>query len=504
MDLRIRKETMKQLSPKISESLVIFVAVWILYLLSATILSSLGYLSSDAIIRTGISLDLLAGFNRGKQAIISSFSLPPLQTLLLLPFAYFKIHLTHAFSAAIVSSACGAFVLCAANQHLKEQDFSGPPRTLLLILLAIHPSILSLFASGNNRAVSSMLLFAGSLFLARWIKKGSLRNLIPSAGCFALLSLAAPEGFLTSLLMLILVISVSLFRNDEKAKTESLALLAATPTLYALGLWMLFNWLIMGNWTGFLHNGNTYLSNTITTIAPFSRHTLTHLPSLFSAMPLFLAVSIISIFALLFLKDAIPFLLLLLFLPSLLSINTSIANPHRFALLFLIAFALLIETFDAFSSKIRSWAVWVGICLLLFLSNITSSFLPLHKELALQYRQKNEIQRIGRTIATHYPESLLILHNDSGYLFRYYNPYPIEYLHYYHFSSSLIPPAVRNVYLLTPAPFSKGKKGRSLSSKIPRHLSEYAVLEEEFRRWSLLRIVVPQQSSDTPQTFAPQ
>jgi hypothetical protein len=87
----------------------------------------------------------------------------------------------------------------------------------------------------------------GTYALAQWVARRRLRALVYLAAASSLLVLTNLEGAVWLALAVVLVTADILLFGGSPAKKEASLILALFPMLYAIGVWMLLNWLIMGD-----------------------------------------------------------------------------------------------------------------------------------------------------------------------------------------------------------------------------------------------------------------
>jgi hypothetical protein len=220
-------------------------AVWLLY--------GAGYLAPEAAVRAGIAKDLLDGVSRGREAAICSVWWAPLPTLAQLCFAWIPGAVESGLAACLLS-ALGAAVLCLfIARAFLDAGFPKWASAAAAALCGANPWVLAAGAGGGSRIWVLALVTAAFFYFRRWTRTRALGPLVAAGICLALLPVIEHQAALYVLvLFLAALLSMAFTRGFGLSKIEGTALLAASPALYMVGLWFLFNWLIMGNFLHFL------------------------------------------------------------------------------------------------------------------------------------------------------------------------------------------------------------------------------------------------------------
>jgi hypothetical protein len=253
------------------EGLVIFILASILNLGLAYFLFFVWQIgNSDSLSRTANAFYVL--YSRDPHLAAVGFVWPPFPSLLQLPLLPLMKALGYTtFTGSIVSALFGAAALVMMNRLLADLKFPEAMRWILLVLLQIHPDTWYLSASGMAEPI--FLFFAIATLYGMNLMPRSMRSwVIVGAGlAFAFLiryeSLAMIAG-----VGLAIIVHMWASGSDWRAKTEGWMLAVLTPPVYAVALWLFFNWTLMGDPLYFLSSVYS-LSNApdIAKIAGFSQ-----------------------------------------------------------------------------------------------------------------------------------------------------------------------------------------------------------------------------------------
>ncbi len=175
------------------------------------------------------------------------FSVPPLASLALVPFAAVRDAATSGLALPLSSAIFAATALVFLNRTFAIADIARAPRLLLVLLVALNPMFAYYAMNGTGDAAYMAFGAIGLYCLIGWGRDGSARYLIGGGLAFALAGLTRYE-FIVWALLIAFVIAASLTdrgRGKEEVEGSTLAYLA--PTGYAVGIWIFFSALILGD-----------------------------------------------------------------------------------------------------------------------------------------------------------------------------------------------------------------------------------------------------------------
>jgi hypothetical protein len=208
--------------------------------------------NSDALSRTANAFYVL--FSREPHLAAVGFVWPPLPSFLQLPLLPLTKYFGFVnFTGNIVSSIFGALCLVLMNRLLAKFRFSSWIRWILIGLLQFHPDTFYLFSSGMAEPI--FLFFVIATFLGMIEMPLTMRSWVIAGlsltGAFFVryesLAMMAGVGF---------AVIVLLFNNEPDwiKKTEGWLFAVLLPPAYGIGLWLFFNWTLMGDPLFFLRS----------------------------------------------------------------------------------------------------------------------------------------------------------------------------------------------------------------------------------------------------------
>jgi len=235
------------------EGLWIFLILFSALLLCALIANG-GFrgvrLGTEAIVRTGVASDLLAGEARGRQGLVGSLYWTPIPTILALPVVPF---IGGGFGMCIISAAMAG--LCAAfiNSYLARKGTTKTVRRVVIALFAVQPFVIRSVVSGGSELLFALLTFVAFAYFLDWLDTGSLHSLAYFSIVLGLDILTRFQTILIAVVMFVVLFFVLYGeRRGRRSYLEGMLIAFLAPPLYAVAVWFAANWLIMGEWTFFL------------------------------------------------------------------------------------------------------------------------------------------------------------------------------------------------------------------------------------------------------------
>ncbi len=200
--------------------------------------------NGDALSRTANAFYVI--FSRDPHLAAIGFVWPPLPSFLqlpLLPIARWVGQVE--FSGPVLSALFGAGSLVVLNRVIAELSAGRALRWTLLALTQLHPEFWYLAGSGMAEPV---LLFSLLLALLGYLRMPRLRAAILAATGLAMGVFVRYEtlGMIAGIVGAVLIQRWPPWRNWEQALEGRLLTLLAPP-VYALFLWLFWNWQVMGD-----------------------------------------------------------------------------------------------------------------------------------------------------------------------------------------------------------------------------------------------------------------
>jgi len=210
-------------------------------------------LTDTAVIYEAVCRQLLLKTTVGRQALVSSVWWPPLAFLARLPAAALTGSQTYPVASLILSAVFGAADLFLLARMLRDAPL-GAGRCVIAGALAAHPEFIRASCSGGTGTMALFLALLAAHGLMQWADARRLRYLVYFGAGGALLTLMGLDLILwTGLGVLLLGLDVAR-AGFSRARREAVMILGVLPAFYAAALWVLMNWLIMGDPVYFLRS----------------------------------------------------------------------------------------------------------------------------------------------------------------------------------------------------------------------------------------------------------
>ena len=181
----------------------------------------------------------------GKLASIG-FVWAPFSTLVFLPFALIKPLATSLAALTATSAFFAALMMAVLVRGCALLGMPRWQRLPLVLLFAVNPMILYYAVNGMSETPFLALLTISVYFFIRWFVEGKPQWLVPCGLAMATAVLTRYEvlGFALIMAVAIPFLAAGKHRSQDELEGSTLAFLA--PLVNGMGLWIFFNWLILG------------------------------------------------------------------------------------------------------------------------------------------------------------------------------------------------------------------------------------------------------------------
>jgi hypothetical protein len=181
------------------------------------------------------------------------FVWPPVSTLVFLPFTLVKPLATSLVALPLTSAVFGALLLVMLNRLFTLVRMPAWQRYPIVLVFGVNPMIA--FYAGNGMAeIVYLFLLVGAIYsFMRWYLTRTAGNLIFAAVFFALGILSRYEVFTWAVVLTVSLALISIRQRVSRSELEATLLTYLAPISYGVGLWLFFNWMILGSPLYFLH-----------------------------------------------------------------------------------------------------------------------------------------------------------------------------------------------------------------------------------------------------------
>lgn len=232
-------------------SAFLFLATLVLFCFG---LYSLESVSEEAMIREAIRRQITLNSTEGRQALVGSAWWGPLPSLLGLPFSLLFSSRVIPASSLFVSALMGAASLILLHRALHKWKVSNRILMVFLFAMAVNPVFLRECVNGSSATTSLFFTVLVAYGLTDWIDSRNLRTLVYFGFASGMLILSDFNMAMWVLVAFLLMGIDLISRKVKPRQREGVLIMALTPLAYITLLWMLMNWLIMGDGFYFLRS----------------------------------------------------------------------------------------------------------------------------------------------------------------------------------------------------------------------------------------------------------
>ena len=239
-----RRRPLRALVP--TEGVVLFAATYAVYaVLGILVVVRWNVIVGDAVSRLAHAYFVF--FNDPPKLTAVGFVWPPLMTLVLLPLAAVKPLATSLLALPLTSAFFGAALVVVLDRTLALLGLPRVQRLVLVALLALNPMLLYYGGNGMGETVYLFLLVLAVYSFLRWYLEPNLLSLVLASTALTLGLLTRYELLFWALALGVAIMGVLARRDAPRGQLESTSIAFFAPIAYGLGLWVFFNWLILGD-----------------------------------------------------------------------------------------------------------------------------------------------------------------------------------------------------------------------------------------------------------------
>ncbi len=175
------------------------------------------------------------------------FVWPPIATLAFLPAAVVKPVATSLVALPLTSAVFAGALLALVNDLLRLVGMRRLLRYPLLVGFAVNPMIAFYATNGMAEIVYLFFLAASLSFFVRWFLERQPGALIFAGISFAAGILSRYEVVTWAVVLTVVIVLALIRQHAARVEIEGTVLAYLAPISYGVGLWLFFNWLILGN-----------------------------------------------------------------------------------------------------------------------------------------------------------------------------------------------------------------------------------------------------------------
>ena len=226
------------------ETLAIFVVFSIIFaLFGYKIVVEQHVIVFDALDR--LSRALMVWHNDPPKLAAIGFTLPPLGTLALVPFALFRDLVSSGLLLPLSSAIFAAGALAFFDRMFAAAEM-GFLRLGVVVLIAVNPMFAFYAVNGMPESFYFLLVAFAMFCMVAWSKTLSVRYLIGTGLALAVAALVRYEFIAWTLLLAFVFAAVLAQRDREGDEIQGSVVAFLAPIFYCVGLWIFFNLIVLG------------------------------------------------------------------------------------------------------------------------------------------------------------------------------------------------------------------------------------------------------------------
>lgn len=193
-------------------------------------------------------------YNHPPKLAAIGFVWPPLMTIVMLPFAAIKPIATSLLGLVLMSATFGAGMVVILDRTFGLLGMSRAKSLPLVALFGINPMLLYYSGNGMGESLSLFLIALSVYAFLRWYLQRTVGALILTSVALTLALVARYEALFSALVLGVVVCATLIRQRVSRDELEGSFITFFAPIAYGLGLWIFFNWLIMGDPLHWLHS----------------------------------------------------------------------------------------------------------------------------------------------------------------------------------------------------------------------------------------------------------
>ena len=193
-----------------------------------------------------LSRALMVWHNDPPKLAAIGFTLPPLGTLALVPFALFRDLVSSGLALPISSAIFAAGALAFFDRMFAAAEM-GFLRLGIVLLIAVNPMFAFYAVNGMPESFYFLLVSFALFCMVAWSRTLSVRYLIGTGLALSVAALVRYEFIAWTLLLAFVFAAVLAQRDREGDEIQGSVVAFLAPIFYCVGLWIFFNLIVLGS-----------------------------------------------------------------------------------------------------------------------------------------------------------------------------------------------------------------------------------------------------------------
>lgn len=217
--------------------------------LASALVFAFGFGANDSLARVANAAYVLV--SRDPHLAAVGFVWGPVPSLVMLPLvpfsAAFPDLLRLGFAANLMSAACMAGAVIQLFRLLGDLGTPRGARAGITILFGLHPMVLYHGVNGMTEAPFFLFLLLACRALVAWTATSAIGRLTLTGSWLGLAYLTRYEALAAGLAVMAFVGATTGLRQRRRAPAVTDMVLVGIPFLFAVGLWALMSWVVVGS-----------------------------------------------------------------------------------------------------------------------------------------------------------------------------------------------------------------------------------------------------------------
>jgi hypothetical protein len=235
---------------------------WLIALFFAAVYGVVGYfMLVDGRI---VNFDALQQLNNAYTALWNSppklaaipLDVPPLGSLIFIPFALVKPFATSLVALPVLTAIAAGLLMALLNTTMARCGFPAFLRYAFLVLFGLNPMFVFYAANGDTTVVGMMFAAIALLSLISWNLSGETRYLALGGLAMGVAVMFDYGYFFWAIGITLAIMFIGGERSDGQDRRRSALIVFLAPVVYALMLWILVNAVLLGSPFGWISSGD--------------------------------------------------------------------------------------------------------------------------------------------------------------------------------------------------------------------------------------------------------
>ncbi len=192
-----------------------------------------------------LSRALMVWHNDPPKLAAIGFTLPPLGTLALVPFALFRDLVSSGIALPLSSALFAAGALAFLDRMFAAAEM-GFLRLGVVLLIAVNPMFAFYAVNGMPESFYFLLVAFAMFCMVAWSRTLSVRYLIGTGLALSVAALVRYEFIAWTLLLAFVFAAVLAQRDRDGDEIQGSVVAFLAPIFYCVGLWIFFNLIVLG------------------------------------------------------------------------------------------------------------------------------------------------------------------------------------------------------------------------------------------------------------------